>query len=78
MTTSRARPRTPACQQPKPLPLQSKEKPRAHFAVTIEALKMKVPQGLDLVAAIIVCGAGAIIWGGWLVVLVSAVWQAIR
>jgi hypothetical protein len=39
---------------------------------------IKLPKGLDLVAAIVVCGAGAIIWGGGLVVLGMAIWQAIR
>jgi hypothetical protein len=39
---------------------------------------MKLPQGWDFVAAIVLCGAAAIIWGGWLVVLGEAVWQALR
>jgi hypothetical protein len=39
---------------------------------------MKLPKGLDLVAAILLCGGAAIIWGGWLVVLGVAVWQGIQ
>jgi hypothetical protein len=40
--------------------------------------QMKPPQGWDLVAAIVMCGAAAIIWGGWLAILGASVWQALR